>query len=138
MEKDRPPRSGYVKFRGDVGRHNVACIMSDIYGTNSKLHVVGKLHADGDWRKYDMITNDDKGFHYLMVQLNSAEKQTARTKHKYREDYGWVIYEYPGIMYKFDKEKKLVTDKTKPTVQLKVYSKHHEYAEHLPKGSAYH
>ena len=96
LAKDAPPNSGYCKFnRKVIGRHNVALIMNNIYGKQEVLQVVGKLHEDGDWRKYEMVTTDNRGFHYLMVQLNTAEKNAARKKHKYKSDYGWVIYEYP-------------------------------------------
>ena len=32
-----------------------------------------------------------------------------------------VIYEYPRIFYKLDREKKFITDKTEPTIQLKCF-----------------
>ena len=57
--------------------------MSEIYDGVNKPDVVGILHSDGDWRKYETVQKCNKGFHYLFVELNTAKKARARKEKKY-------------------------------------------------------
>ena len=111
--------------------------MSEIYDGVNKPDVVGILHGDGDWRKYETVQKCNKGFHYLFVELNTAEKARARKEKKYNCNNGWVVYEMPFIGYNFHESIKLITDDLDPENQLKIFNSDHKFAEHLSNGRNY-